>query len=336
MKFPEMATYSMLKKFTDCRRAYKYRYIDCLVKIKDSVPMYFGSLIHEALEIFYKDKKGEKYERRKKVIDFMDQRSLHFRCEDDYHNLFVARTMMDAYIDEYWGEQNFNVIEVEKEFRFKYDGRLPLNFIIAGKIDGLVETTEGFYILEHKTASQITSTYAERLWIDFQIYLYTWALRKMGSNDIKGVIYNILQKPRIKRKKGETEHEFELRKNALIKRSKKGKTSAKRKVAETDGDYCIRLKEALSAPGIFHREVIDLNPVGLELFNKEMDVILTSLSATHRSNQFYSNRSACARNNYLCDYFDLCRSNDSPHINQSYYEYKRPHSELSDNDENIF
>jgi hypothetical protein len=60
--------------------------------------------------------------------------------------------------------------------------------VYQGRVDGLVKDfDDNYYILEHKTASQLGGTYW--LAIDEQTGSYIWALREMLHIDIKGVIH---------------------------------------------------------------------------------------------------------------------------------------------------
>ena len=116
-----------------------------------------------------------------------------------------------------------------------------------------------YFLLEHKTASQIDAGYLERLWTDFQIILYAWYIERTLGITIAGIIYNVLVKARLRQGQGETEAEYEARRAELIAKSKTGKTSAKRKMPEGDDVFQARLREKYAEPGMFHREMLFLS-----------------------------------------------------------------------------
>ena len=132
----------------------------------------------------------------------------------------------------------------------------PEAFVLAGKVDGIVRIGDEFFLLEHKTASQIDADYLERLWTDFQIILYAWYIEQTQGLRIAGILYNILVKARLQQGRGETEAEFEERRRILIAKSKTGKSSAKRKLPESDETFQDRLCAKYADLGMFHRETL--------------------------------------------------------------------------------
>ena len=185
---------------------------------------------------------------------------------------------------------------------------------------------------EHKTASNIDSGYLERLWTDFQIILYSWYIEKALSIRISGVIYNILCKARLQQSKGETETEFEVRRAALIAKSKTGKSSAKRRLPESDDDYQARLAEKYSEPGMFHREVLYISRDRFAMLQAELWELTQSFLDARRRDSWYQNTDFCFKWNRPCAYYPLCSSGMSPLVRDNLYRIEPPHSELIDDD----
>ncbi len=144
----------------------------------------------------------------------------------------LATAMIRGYAERY-GTEEFEIVEVEKEFvgeiRNPDTGRQSQTFRIAGKVDGIVRCHDGLYLLEHKTASTVDASYLDKLWTDTQIALYCYYLRELGY-PIVGVIYNVLLKSRLKQGKGETQVEYEVRHAELAAKNKSGKSTAKRQM----------------------------------------------------------------------------------------------------------
>ena len=207
-----LLTYSALNTFRNCPRKYKNRYLDNLRPRERAEALSFGSVIHTAIELWYRSSDVES--RLRDVLTYVDDafenRVVDFNQMVQWH---LATAMIRGYAERYATEE-FEVVEVEKEFvgeiRNPDTGRQSQTFRIAGKVDGIVRCHDGLYLLEHKTASNIDASYLDKLWTDTQIALYSFHLRQLGY-PIVGVIYNVLLKSRLQQKTGETEAEYEAR-----------------------------------------------------------------------------------------------------------------------------
>ena len=196
-------TYSMWSKFRNCRKACEWRYLQHLAPLERDHNLAFGSVIHGCLEYWHQ------HQDLNLVIAFID-RTYPERAGDekqcaDWH---LATAMMTGYANRYPGE-DFEVVALEKTFEGNIinpaTGASSRSFTLAGRVDGIVRQDGKYFLLEHKTASQIDSGYLERLWTDFQIHLYAWYVEKALGWRISGVIYNILAKTKLRQRQGETE-----------------------------------------------------------------------------------------------------------------------------------
>ena len=216
-----LLTYSALNTFRNCPRKSKNRYLDNLRPRERAEALSFGSVIHTAIELWYRSPDTES--RLPDVLAYIDD-AFENRVVDP--NLMVqwhlATAMIRGYAERY-ATEDFEVVEVEKEFvgeiRNPDTGRQSQTFRIAGKVDGIVRCHDGLYLLEHKTASNVDASYLDKLWTDTQIALYCYYLRELGY-PIVGVIYNVLLKSRLKQGKGETQEEYEVRHAELAAKNK--------------------------------------------------------------------------------------------------------------------
>ena len=175
-------TFSALNTFRNCPRKYKLRYLDNLRRPEDPEALAFGAVIHEVLRLWYTLPADS--HRTLAVLDCIDQqfpaRAADVRQKAQWN---LARAMMVGYAARYDAEE-FEVLHVEKEFEGQIHnpdtGRISQTFSIAGKVDGIVRLTDELYLLEHKTASSLSSDYLDRLWTDTQIALYCFHLRQQG------------------------------------------------------------------------------------------------------------------------------------------------------------
>jgi RecB family exonuclease len=325
-----LLTYSALNTFRNCPRKYKNRYLDNLRPRERAEALSFGSVIHTAIELWYRSSNTES--RLRDVLAYIDD-AFENRLVDS--NLMVqwhlATAMFRGYAQRY-ATEDFDVVEVEKEFvgeiRNPDTGRQSQTFRIAGKVDGIVRCHDGLYLLEHKTASTVDASYLDKLWTDTQIALYCYYLRELGY-PIVGVIYNVLLKSRLKQGKGETQEEYELRHAELAAKNKSGKSTAKRQMPETDDEFQSRLTEWYSRPDAFHREFIYLSEDRLAMLQDEVWEITQQYLDARRRGKWLLNTSNCFSYQRPCEYLAYCQSGFNPNVADNLYEIALPNEELS-------
>ncbi len=325
-----LLTYSALNTFRNCPRKYKNRYLDNLRPRERPEALSFGSVIHTAIELWYRSSNTES--RLRDVLAYVND-AFENRVVDP--NLMVqwhlATAMIRGYAERY-ATEDFEVVEVEKEFvgeiRNPDTGRQSQTFRIAGKVDGIVRCHDGLYLLEHKTASTIDASYLDKLWTDTQIALYCYYLRELGY-PIVGVIYNLLLKSRLKQGKGETQEEYEVRHAELAAKNKRGKSTAKRQMPETDEEFQARLTEWYSRPEAFHREFIYLSEDRLAMLQDEVWEITQQYLDARRRGKWLLNTSNCFSYQRPCEYLAYCQSGFNPNVADNLYEIALPNEELS-------
>lgn len=325
-----LLTYSALNTFRNCPRKYKNRYLDNLRPRERPEALSFGSVIHTAIELWYRSQNAET--RLRDVLVYIDD-AFENRVVDPNHMVqwHLATAMIRGYAERYATEE-FEVVEVEKEFvgeiRNPDTGRQSQTFRIAGKVDGIVRCHDGLYLLEHKTASTVDASYLDKLWTDTQIALYCYYLRELGY-PIVGVIYNVLLKSRLKQGKGETQEEYEVRYAELAAKNKSGKSTAKRQMPETDDEFQARLTEWYSRPEAFHREFIYLSEDRLAMLQDEVWEITQQYLDARRRGKWLLNTSNCFSYQRPCEYLAYCQSGFNPNVADNLYEIALPNEELS-------
>jgi len=329
MTNPRMtSTYSMWSSFRNCRMACKLRYLDFLVPLESDPNLRFGSAIHQFLECWHRSRDIAQ------VLDLID-RSYPNRAgdEDQQRDWHLATAIMKGYATRYPSEE-FAVVELEKKFEGEIvnpaTAAMSRSFLLAGKVDGIVRIGDEHFLLEHKTASLLDSGYLERLWTDFQITLYAWYVEQALGIHISGVIYNILVKAKLQQSHGETEAEYEARRAELIAKSKTGKSTAQRRMPETDDEFQARLAIKYIEPGMFHREILYISRDRFAVLQAELWELTQNFLDARRRGVWYQNTSQCFQYGRPCSYFPLCRSDFSPLVRENHYRVEPPHTELSD------
>jgi hypothetical protein len=326
MSAPLVSTYSMWSLFRNCRKAVDWRYLQQLVPLQRDRNLHFGSLIHECLQSWHARRDLAE------VLDLIDRRCMNrAQDEDQRRDWHLATAMMKGYAARYPAEE-FEVIALEKAFEGPIvnpaTGAASRSFKLAGKVDGILRIGGEFFILEHKTASQVDADYLEKLWTDFQITIYAHYVEHTMGIPITGILYNVLVKAKLQQSKGETEEEFQARRAELLAKSKTGKTTAKRKLPESDEEFQQRLTEKYADPEMFHREMLYLSRDRFDILRSELWELTQAFLDARRRGVFYQNTAFCFNYQRPCPYFALCRSNGNPNVIENFYQRVPPNEEL--------
>lgn len=141
---------------------------------------------------------------------------------------------------------------------------------------------------------------------------------------VHGAIYDIIEKPGIRWKQGETDEEFDARRAELIAKSKTGKSSAKKQEADTYDSFLARCNEAVTA-GNFRRVEM---PISAER-KREAAENLWATAKDIMGARIYKNTGNCTKFVQACPYLDLCRARGDMSQCPDMYRERAPHSELS-------
>ncbi len=326
MGAPAISTYSMWSLFRNCRKAFEWRYLEELVPLERDRNLALGAVIHQCLEVWHSTRQLDA------VLDTIDRAYPNRDQEaDEKRDWHLATAMMRGYATRYTDEE-FEVVALEKTFEGKIvnpaTGASSRSFTLAGKVDGVVRIGDEHYLLEHKTASQLGGDYLERLWTDFQIVLYSRYIEQTLGIRLAGVLYNVLVKARLVQSLGETEVEYEARRAALVAKSKTGKTTAKRKLPESDEAFQERLAAKYSDPQMFHRERLYLSRDRFEELQAQLWELTQAYLEARRRGVFYQNTAFCFHYRRPCAYLPLCQAGGSPVVAENLYQKVPPHEEL--------
>jgi hypothetical protein len=325
-------TYSMWSTFRNCRRQCAYRYIDGLRPIGDKAEsLLTGDLVHRCLEKWYTTSNVNYVQQLINADEEVDQVGRSRRWQ-------VTTAMMEAYIENYPTDLlQWNFLGLELPFTADIHnpatGAMSRSFIISGKVDGVIQTEDGIFILEHKTASRIDAAYLDKLWSDMQIQLYSHFIEKAYGWKISGVLYNILAKPssQMKQKGGETDEEFADRISTA-----KAPGRCRQQMAESDEEFQERLAEwyADAPQERFHREILYFTTRDIEDLQSELWELTQQYLTAQRTDDgrgFYRNTSQCWMYNHPCDFLPICRSHDNQDmvINSFFTKESDMHPELA-------
>lgn len=178
-----VATHSMIKTFKRCPRQAKYKYYERLKPKVMNIHLKRGTWIHELLEVHYEG--GDWRERHANLTAQFDR--LFDEEKEKYGDLpGDIFQVMRAYFWHYQYDEDWKVLKTE----FTLEAELPDGTLYRGRVDNLVETPHGLYIVDHKSHKSLPDI-GFRL-LDAQSALYIWAAKKMGY-DVKGFIWNYIK-----------------------------------------------------------------------------------------------------------------------------------------------
>ena len=178
-----VVTQSMLKTFLECPRKTMYKYADRLKPKSQAKPLKRGGWIHTLLESHYR---GNDWRDAHKILSLQFD-ELFDEEKDTLGDLPVEiREIMRSYFWHYENDRDWKVLEVE----LMVEVELPRVGLYRGKLDLLVETPFGLYVVDHKSNRTLPNT--DFRLRDAQSALYLWACRKAGY-PVDGFIWNYIK-----------------------------------------------------------------------------------------------------------------------------------------------
>tara|TARA_R110000782_G_scaffold26240_2_gene67418 strand:+ start:130 stop:921 length:792 start_codon:yes stop_codon:yes gene_type:complete len=174
----------------------------------------FGSAVHKFIEVYYRSKDA-KLATHQIVQTFKDvdtsplnREEMHSLEVDKHMAMGIAAAYPPFYKTDF---DQFSTFLTEQEFEFPFEGG---GDTYGGIIDGLVKDHAGdWWILETKTAAAQTLSggYFDKVKIDSQVAGYMYGAKCILGEFPKGILYNVIKKPSIRLKKGESLVAFQKR-----------------------------------------------------------------------------------------------------------------------------
>lgn len=184
-------SYSRLTTLRRCPKLFEYQYIHRRAAMQTDDSLTFGTAVHNALNALYTSGSIPPV-----VGDTQDD--------------ILLRAVLSGYTQRY--DDNFTVETCEEKLTQKLFFGLPDRFLTI--LDLVVVDERGDrWLVEHKTTAGEIDTSQIR-WqskaFDLQTQMYMRALQVAGR-PAKGVVFNLIRRPMIRKKKHETTEEFEHR-----------------------------------------------------------------------------------------------------------------------------
>tara|TARA_Y100000593_G_scaffold82293_1_gene154511 strand:- start:4163 stop:5125 length:963 start_codon:yes stop_codon:yes gene_type:complete len=180
---------SKLQCFMDCPRQYFYRYVLGWSHSGSNIHLIFGEGWHRSMEHILRDGYGTDSIREAYEVCLKYYREHFDETEDQKYFPKSPEAVIPALVEycHRYSQDDFEVLHTEVAGKVPIDENRNMHF----RLDAVCKDEKGIYVLEHKTASRLTSTWSNQWSLSMQVSLYTHALHMMyDPNDVYGVIVN--------------------------------------------------------------------------------------------------------------------------------------------------
>lgn len=254
-------TYSFLSEFFGtCREQARLSYVEGYGQAGVCDALEFGQLFHSCCEASAAAGNCA-ISSYKVTADYIAQKLKREKiAKKSIEELKVLARIVSVLYPAYWGhwqrheglefQGNTKFIAQEKAFTIKHE--LPSGNVIPirGRFDAILRKGNGkLWLMENKTKSRIdaeglTSVLSS---MDLQTMLYCLAIRKEYGETPEGVLYNVIKKPGLRQKIGETTEEYLAR--------------IQQDVEDKPNDYFMRWHVAIREKDLLDWEARSLNPM---------------------------------------------------------------------------
>lgn len=310
-------TQGLLETFLTCPEKLRLRMIEGQSPLRGSGALAFGSLVHEVLDQVYTAiGKGERkllpvISKNLEKCEAKDKARAQERpptdprfYEEMEENYGFAEAIIPAYYQHWKTDlEGYEWISLEKKFSVPYfvAARLGIArpFIpVRGKRDGDFRQGKELWLFETKTKARIDDeAIVEKLPYDLQVMLYLWSMKQDYGEYPKGVVYNLIRRPQLRKRQ-----------------------------TESLQDFCKRVQDDIAARPEFYfvRYLVSIREEELDLWELQFDMMMRQLINWWEGGFHYKVSSACNGRMGVCDLLPICSRNDT----SSHYQREEVFPEL--------
>ena len=181
-----------------------------------SVPLDFGLAFHDCLE-WVASGKSHKTVKRKILTPYYERKAPKLRPHEK-EILFELLALVDLTFTEYWKywqnyDADFRYIYQEKAFKVDHRTKSGKSIPIRGRWDAVYKDSQNaIWLMENKTKSRVDEQgLLAALPFDLQTMMYVHCLQKDLKRPVAGILYNVIRRPTLRKKKTENLPEFVTR-----------------------------------------------------------------------------------------------------------------------------
>ena len=285
---------SILAGFLKCRRYADLHLKGYESKRQDSFALAFGTFAHEVLDRLYSRGKLPK----PRIVKLYVNRVRNKLKINNPEMVGTLKVLLPEYF-KHWSKDFDKRKWVELEGEFANDF-LGVKKLLRGKRDAVFTINKKLWLLERKTKSrveegQITAT----LNIDLQVLFYLYNLGLETKKTPQGVIYDVIRRPGLRKRVGESP-------NAFFKR--------------------IRADIRKRPDWYFKRFECPISQDELQTFYVELKYLIKEFMAWQDGKRkTYKNPTSCINVYGMCKFIPICSNGDF----SSFQKRKAVHNELS-------
>lgn len=306
---------SSVQDWLTCKRLYYFKRIKKYEKTQYNLPFIVGRVVHEGLAaVLAKKPKAieimtEIYKKERKAAIQMFGLTPEQIEELDMQE-FMTKGMLLAYQTKY-----AKMIADMKLLGSEVEGAVDLGndvtFVI--KLDNIVRVRNKKILHELKTTKQITPDYVKRIQTDLQTAVYFHFHNIIFEDSkIEEVMYDVIRKPSIRRKKG-----------------------SKNKPAESKEAFLTRLQEWYKQPddmSVFHIERFKTPGITEEAVINTVVKVSEEMLRSKTKEDYYQDFDKCsAYYGGQCSYYDLCHNGGESKENLLLYTIRKPYHVSKEN-----
>lgn len=282
-------SYNNGSTFRGCQKKFYWRYVEHLEPITKLPSLTLGSVIHEGFDLFYKG--GSDQEVYDYILDKFNSEISKQEVSDQEDLLIAKYIAMGMWLYYPYKKREFTKISSEEDFRIPLmDG---VDFI--GKVDGRILKDDRWWVRELKTTGLDQRKFEGRCQTSAQGTGYVYAMTRLGY-DVKGIMYDYIMKPRLRKGVNETADDFG------------------RRIVQ---DYRVRTKL------YFNRYYSYRTPVDLAHFEEDSKLLAQDILDKFANGKFYRNMDQCWNFGSECPYHKICMSETPDKLTLELYFKKK-------------
>ncbi len=271
-------SYSALKTFKTCPMKYYWRYLKNIEPVEKAEALLLGSEVHNYLESFYRNEpyssiSGNSLSSRSSAILEGIIDNYQFIYSDDFNRFEIVKVEKVVY------GPIINPKSRRSSRIFSFNGRIDM--LIRLKYDMESINAGSLVVVESKTSSVANHNIWNQLIIEDQAILYAKYIENETGEKVKGILFNVIQKPSIKQKKSETENEF-----------------------------FERLRITMANNDLYKRKLIKIDKKRYDDALNNLWQLQRQIRSARKDDIFIKNRNSCFNYFRKCDFYDLCSAED--------------------------
>lgn len=292
-----------LEDFMTCRRLYYWKRIKKYDRAQFSVPFLVGRVVHQGMNYLFEKKPDaldltkKFFKQEKKVVQntfTLTEKQAHTLNEQE----FVTIGMLAAYKRKYGAMlKDAKLIASEVEGALQFGDNVT--FVI--KMDNLLRIRQKKVLHELKTSKYITPEYVKMIQTARQTAVYYHAYNMIfEESPIDEIMYDVIRKPSIKQKKGESYPAFQQRLIEWYDRP--------------DDMACFHVER-------FKQPLITQDAI----FNTIQKVSEEMLRSKDKEDYYECHTSCASYYGDVCPYYELCHEGGETKENMVLYQIRKPY-----------